>query len=188
PSTPATPAAQASDGERATPVSTPPPRPRTPEEQVRDRDHRLGVFVDLLVNFGGQGTDVAGFSPSLGVRGSPYTLRIGAIAIDLWLGATLGLHYVGQGLARGARLYLGLDLGGSVRIGDVNGFVLAGAWTPAVVLPFGHTSGGSLGAGRLRAGGQIGSTQVGLEWHGYQLDGDYVVHAFGLYFDWGFFS
>ncbi|MBX7195554.1 MAG: S1C family serine protease [Sandaracinaceae bacterium] len=163
-----------------------PPRPRTAEELVRERDHRLHVFVDLLLPFAGPETTFAGFAPSVGLSGSPYTLRVGIVALDLWLGATLGLHYVGSGVARGARLYLGLDLGGSVRIGDVNGFVIAGAWTPAELLMFSNGATGALGAGRLRVGAQIGSAQLGLEWHGYQPDGDYVVHAFGLYIDSGF--
>jgi S1-C subfamily serine protease len=186
PARPAGPTApQAADAER---VTAPAP-PRTAAELVRERDHRLHVFIDLLLPFAGPDTSFSGFSPHVGLSGSPYTLRLGVLALDLWLGATLGLEYVGAGFGRGVRLYLGLDLGGSVRIGDVNGFVLAGAWSPAAVAPFGGLgAGGVLGSGRLRAGAQLGSTQVGLEWHGYQLDGDYALHAFGLYVDWGFFE
>ncbi len=165
-----------------------PARPRTAAELVRERDHRLHVFIDLLLPFAGPQTTFAGFSPSVGVSGSPYTLRVGIVAFDLWLGATMGLHYVGSGVAHGTRLYLGLDLGGSVRIGDVNGFVIAGAWAPAVFAPFGFSASGALAAGRLRVGAQIGSAQLGLEWHGYQPEGDYVLHAFGLYVDWGFLT
>jgi S1-C subfamily serine protease len=176
-------APQASDAER---VTAPAP-PRTPEQLVRERDHRLHVSIDFLLPFAGPETSFSGFAPHVGLSGSPYTLRLGVLALDLWLGATLGLEYVGAGFGRGVRLYLGLDLGGSVRIGDVNGFVLAGAWSPAAVAPFGGlAAGGVLGSGRLRAGAQLGSVQIGLEWHGYQLEGDYALHAFGLYVDWGF--
>jgi len=165
-----------------------PARPRTPAELIRDRDHRLHVSVDILLPFAGRNTAFAGLLSYLGVWASPYTLRVGPVAFDLVLGGSLGLHFVGTGMLANARVYLGLDLGASMRIGDVNGFVVSGTWSPAVVAPFGYSPGGALGSGRLRAGAQIGSVHFGLEWHGLQVEGDYVIHAFGLFVSTGFLS
>lgn len=162
------------------------PEPLSPEQMIRARDHRLHVWTDVLLAIAGPQSNVSGVLTRLGLGASPYTLRAGPFAFDFWLGASAGLDYVGATLLRTVRVAIALDLGGSIRVGDTSGFVVAGAWSPSVVFAIGGPVAGAAGSGRLRIGAQIGSFQLGLEWHGLQVEGDFVVHGVGLHLDWGF--
>jgi S1-C subfamily serine protease len=178
---PAAPSQAASRPQREAPVT--PARVLTSQEQVAARDHRLRFETGLLLAIAGRNQNLSGAMTFLALSGSPYTLRFGIVALDLWLGATAGFQQIDS-----TGLYVGLDLGVSARFAETSGLVLAVAWSPAAVFHFNGTGvGGALGSWRTRVGTQIDSFQFGIEWHGLQESNAYVAHGIGLYLSWGFF-
>lgn len=164
--------------------SEPAPEPSTPRRAPLTGPHDPRMWLTTgpsLVISDERGVDASGFDVSLGLHGSPYTLRAGPLAVDVLIGATAR-----SGLwVRGVTFFLLPELGVMVRLGGREQFVVGAAWAPG--LAFVGQARAVLGGWRAYVGIQASSVAVTFGWRGIQPEQYVPYHALELNVAWAFF-
>lgn len=165
-------AVQQTDAERPRPE-----RPRGP----RQPDYRTHLGVALsLPHQAAPGFGIGGAAGSFIVDVSPYTLRAGPVAGDLWIGGRL--HIGGWG--GNTLVVAGPELGIGIRIGDRNAASFGVTYAPALALGANATSVVPAGV-RAYAGAFFDPFTIAIGWEALGLPNTYSLHLYQLLFQVG---
>jgi hypothetical protein len=156
------------DTERV-PQAERPARPRGPDHRVH-----LGLALSLP-HQAAPGFGIGGAAGSFIVDYSPYTLRAGAFAADLWIGGRLHLG----GWGRGVLLIAGPEIGVGVRIGEAQGAHFGVTYAPAFGIGDGQSSAIAAGV-RAYAGAYFDPVTIALGWEALGPPNGYALHLYQL--------
>ncbi|MCZ7677743.1 MAG: hypothetical protein M5U28_02770 [Sandaracinaceae bacterium] len=146
-----------------------PPRPRGPDYRTH-----LGVALSLP-HQAAPGFGIGGGAGTFVVDVSPYTLRAGIVAADLWLGGRMHVGYWGQSWLSSRAPELGLGM----RLGDRMAATFGVTYAPAVAAAQGRTA--IIPAGlRAYAGAYFDPVTIALGWEALGPPDGYSLHLYQL--------
>lgn len=159
------------------------PQPEAPREPPRPRGPDYRTHLGAAVSFPHQaapGFGIGGITASFNVVASPYTLRAGIVAADLWLGGRFHLGYWDSS----ALIVAGIEIGAGMRIGQAQAATFGITYAPAVV--FGENR-ASVAPGGVRAyaGAYFDPVTIAVGWEAIGPPDGYAIHLYQILVSFG---